>query len=169
MTAADHQKHQGGRGQHPRPLDSVDLHLLALLVENGRMSNTALAHAASIAESTCHTRLAALKESGMVRGVHADVDMAVFGRPLEALVSIRIHPGARHEISDEMRRLAALPQTLDVFFLAGHVDLLLRVAVADAAELRDLVIEQLNRSPRIAGTETSIVMDRTTIRRVALP
>lgn len=147
-----------GRGRRPRQLDAIDLTLLRLLMRNGRMSNAALAAATATAESTSHTRIQSLVDSGVITGFHAEVDPAAIGRPLQALITIRIHPGMRDEIEPQAERLAGLPCVLDVFFTAGHADLVVSVAVPDSHALRDFVLNDLNSHKAIAGTETSVVL-----------
>lgn len=95
----------------------------------------------------------------MVRGVHADVDPAALGRPIQAIIQVQLRPSARPRLRAEASWLAHCAGVLEVFFLAGQRDLLVRVAVADAAELRDFVVNELSMHPEIALTETSMVLE----------
>ncbi|GAA2182340.1 Lrp/AsnC family transcriptional regulator [Brooklawnia cerclae] len=133
--------------------------ILQLLIAHGRMPNAAIAQAASVAESTAHNRVNALTEAGVIRGIHAEVDLAAVGRPIEAMIQVQIQPTARSRLREEAERLANCPGVVEVFFLAGSRDLLVRVAVADAAALRDFVVNELNRWPTVAATETSMVLE----------
>lgn len=140
-------------------MDAVDRVIVQLLTAHGRMSNAAIAQAASIAESTAHVRVNALLESGVIRGIHADVDLAAVGRPIEAMIQVQIQPAARSRLREEAERLAHVPGVVEVFFLAGSRDLLVWVAVADASGLRDFVLNELNRHSEISATETSVVLE----------
>ena len=78
----------------PQPdqgLDTVDLAILRELQRDGRTSNAQLAARAGVAPSTALTRTRALRDRGVVRGVHADVDPARVGRPLQVLIAVRLH------------------------------------------------------------------------------
>lgn len=145
--------------KNPRPLDATDQLILQLLMARGRIPNSALAQAASVAESTAHNRVHALMDSGVIRGVHADVDLAALGRPLEALIQVQIQQGARAELHSEAERLAHCPGVIEVYFLAGARDLLVRVAVPNSAALRDFVLHELNQHGSVASTETSTVLE----------
>jgi DNA-binding Lrp family transcriptional regulator len=138
----------------------IDVQILRLLRENGRMSNSAIATATSTAESTSHARVQALRESGVITGIHADVDVAAMGRPLQALIFVRIHPGARLKLEAQSERISQLPAVLDVFFLGGHYDFVVHVAVPDPAALRAFVIDELSSHKEISGTETSVILER---------
>ncbi|MEL4504775.1 Lrp/AsnC ligand binding domain-containing protein [Luteococcus sp. H138] len=95
----------------------------------------------------------------MITGIHADVDTAALGRPLQALIFIRIHSGSREELEKEADRLAELTPVLHVLFLGGHCDFVVWAALADPAELRKFVLEDLSRDRAIANTETCVIME----------
>ena len=89
-----------------RGLDHIDLELLALLEVDGRMPNNALAERVGIAPSTCLTRIRRLRELGAIRGFHADVDPAWIGRPIQAMIAVRIRSDARDAIGKFAESLA---------------------------------------------------------------
>ena len=123
------------------------------------MSNSRLARAANVAESTAHARVTALIEAGFIRGFRADVDLSLLGASIEALILVKVRPESRVRLRDEAERLAACPGVLEVLFLGGQYDLAVKVAVADPAQLRDFVMNELSRHPEIAGTETCLVLE----------
>ncbi len=154
-----HHAQGGPRSKGPRQLAATDHQIIRLLMENGRMSNAALAAATKTAESTSHARVQALREAGVISGIHAEVDTTAIGRPLQALIFVRIHPGSREELQPETERLAKLPAVLNVFFLGGHYDFVLWVAASNPTELRAFVLHDLSEHRAIASTETSVILD----------
>src|SRR5437763_16523322 len=76
-------------------LDETDRRILRELIADARIPNNALADRVGIAPSTCLGRVRALRESGVIRGYHADVDPAALGPPVQALLSLRSQPPAR--------------------------------------------------------------------------
>ncbi len=142
-----------------RSLDDVDRRLVALLAEQARIPNNALAAAVGIAPSTCLARMRALRENGVIRGYHADVDPAALGRPLQAMIAVRLAAGARERMTAFTDRIRARPEVLEVFFLGGADDFLLHVATADAVGLRDFVVDQLSAHPEVALTETNLIFE----------
>ena len=93
----------------PQPLDDVDRALLAALSENARLSNAKLAERAGIAPSTAVARLRNLRRRGVLRGFHAEVDLAALGRPLQALVAVRLAVHAREQIATFTTTVRQLP------------------------------------------------------------
>lgn len=140
------------------PLDGVDRALLRLLEQDARTPNNALAEQVGIAPSTCLARIRALRERGVIRGYHADVDPAATGHPLQAMISVRLQSDSRGALAAFVERVGRRPEVRDVYFLAGEDDYLLHVATADSGTLRDLVTS-LNEDTDVAGTRTSLIFE----------
>src|SRR3954454_10764405 len=77
--------------KEPLPqLDDVDNALLEALAEDARITNQALAERVGVAPSTALTRLRGLRTRGVIKGFHTEVDLAALGRPLQALIAVRL-------------------------------------------------------------------------------
>ncbi|ADG78362.1 Transcriptional regulator, AsnC family OS=Tsukamurella paurometabola (strain ATCC 8368 / DSM/ CCUG 35730 / CIP 100753 / JCM 10117 / KCTC 9821 / NBRC 16120/ NCIMB 702349 / NCTC 13040) OX=521096 GN=Tpau_1744 PE=4 SV=1 [Tsukamurella paurometabola] len=142
-----------------RPLlDEVDRRILLVLQRDGRVANATLADEVGLAPSTVHTRVRRLVDAGVIRGFYADVDPAAVGRPLRAMISVRLRSTARHRIRQFVESVIDLPPVIDAYFLAGGDDYVLHVAAIDTDDLRHLV-EHLSAREEIAGTNTSLVFE----------
>jgi DNA-binding Lrp family transcriptional regulator len=140
-------------------LDDVDLAILEALAEDARIPNNRLAERLGIAPSTCLARVRALRKSGVLRGFHADVDLAALGRPLQAMVAVRLTVHHREEIEAFTRAVRDLPGVLSVFHVAGVNDYLVWVAAADAQDLREFVVDHLATHRSVAHAETSLIYE----------
>ncbi|WP_427887476.1 Lrp/AsnC family transcriptional regulator [Kribbella sp. GL6] len=150
-------------GPAPRPvpdgLDAVDRQLVRLLTADGRMPNNALAEAVGIAPSTCLTRVRSLRERGVIRGFHADVDLAALGQPLQALIAIRIGAHSRDEIDRFRTKVPRLPGVLSLFHVSGANDYLLHVSASTPDALREFVLDHLTADPAVTHAETSLIFE----------
>lgn len=143
----------------PAPLDALDRRLLTELAEDGRITNSALARRLGIAESTCLQRVRSLRERGVITGVHADIDLAALGYPIQAVIKVRLGSHNRDHVASFHQTLARVPGALRIFHVGGEDDYLIHVAVASTTELRDLVLEHLNVHPVVRHTETQLVFE----------
>src|ERR1700749_5257133 len=139
-------------------LDEPDRRIVLELARDARLPNNTLARLAGIAPSTCLGRVRALRERGVIRGYHADVDPAALGRPLQAMIAVRLQSHPRRRVRAFVAEGAGLPEVLNVFFLAGKDDFLLHVAAASTASLRDFV-ETLSSHEDVSYTETSLIFE----------
>jgi DNA-binding Lrp family transcriptional regulator len=155
----------GGAGRRApsndiRPVvDQVDVRILAALVEDARLPNNALAARGGVAPTTCLGGVRALRERGVVRGYHADVDPAAFGRPIQAMIAVRLQSNARSHIPAFMTKIAQLPEVLNVYFLGGANDFLVHIAATGTENLRDFVVVNLSGNPDVALTETNLIFE----------
>jgi DNA-binding Lrp family transcriptional regulator len=143
----------------PDDLDDIDRALLAALVADGRMTNAALAARVGIAESTCLARVRALRRSGVITGIHAQVDPAALGLPIQAVIKVRLSSHSPHQVLRFHDRLATIPGVLTAFHVAGGDDYLLHVAVANPEALRSFILENLTVQPGVSQTETQLVVE----------
>jgi len=148
-------------------LDALDAAIVRQLADDARVPNNVLAARLGIAPSTCHGRVRSLFERGVIRGVHADIDQGKIGRPLQAMISVRLRPHARGHLPAFAQGMAELPEVLNVFFLAGADDFLVHVAAAGSDELREFVVVHLSSNQDVAMTETSLIFDHVRGRSVA--
>lgn len=149
-------------------LDPTDAQILQLLAVDGRMPNSALAARVGIAPSTCLGRVRSLRERGILRGFAADIDPAALGYPIQAMISIRMQPHARDQLSSFMDRLMELPAVLNAFLLGGTADFVVHVAAASVERLRELVIDELNTNPAVAASETNLIFQYRRAQRIPI-
>ncbi len=140
-------------------LDAVDLAILEHLSIDARLPNNRLAERVGLAPSTCLARVRALREAGVVRGFHAEIDLGALGRPLQAMIAVRLAVHTRAQIDDFTEHVRALPGVLSIFHMSGQTDYLVWVAAADAHDLREFVVDHLATHPATAHAETSLIYE----------
>jgi DNA-binding Lrp family transcriptional regulator len=143
----------------PSSIDRVDMAILESVAADARVSNQRIAERVGIAPSTSLARLRSLRERGVIRGFHAEVNLAALGRPLQALVAVRLAVHAREQIDAFTRTVSQVPGVLMVFHLTGVTDYLVWVAAADPQDLREFVVDHLATHPSVAHAETSLIYE----------
>jgi DNA-binding Lrp family transcriptional regulator len=142
-----------------KAIDRIDAAILESLAADARISNQRIAERVGIAPSTSLARLRALRTRGIIRGYHAEVDLAALGRPLQALIAVRLAVHAREQIDAFTTAVSELPGVLMVFHLTGVTDYLVWVAAADPQDLRGFVVDHLVTHPAVAHAETSLIYE----------
>jgi DNA-binding Lrp family transcriptional regulator len=140
-------------------VDATDRAILELVAADARITNQRLAETVGVAPSTALGRLRSLRQRGVIRGFHAEVDLAALGRPLQALIAVRLAVHAREQIDAFTSAVRALPGVLMVFHLTGVTDYLVWVAATDAQDLREFVVDHLATHPSVAHAETSLIYE----------
>jgi len=159
VTGAAAAKKVRSRVREDVRLDEVDREILRILAADARTPNNILAAEVGVAPSTCLMRVRRLQDVGVIRGFHAEVAPEALGRPLQAIVSVRLQAHARARIGSFTQRFAALPGVLNVFFLAGVNDFQIHLAARSPDDLRDFVVKNLSACRDVATTETNLIFE----------
>ncbi|GAA3080276.1 Lrp/AsnC family transcriptional regulator [Pseudonocardia yunnanensis] len=140
-------------------LDELDKAILAELQADARRTNRDVAAAVGVSPTTALDRTRALRERGVIRGAILDLDLGKIGRPVQALIAVRIRPPSRRNIDAFRNWVSTLPETIGVFVVTGGEDFLIHVAVADNENLYAFVIDRLTERPEVADVRTSVVYE----------
>jgi DNA-binding Lrp family transcriptional regulator len=140
-------------------LDAIDRALLRELENDARQTNRELAAAVGVVPSTSLLRVRALRERGVIGGYRAEVNLAAVGRPVQALIQVRIRPPSRPVISAFREWAGQLPETIGLFVTAGGWDFLIHVAVPDNDGLYAIVIDRLTQRREVADVNTSVIYE----------
>jgi DNA-binding Lrp family transcriptional regulator len=138
-------------------MDEVDSAIIRELQLDARQPNQEIARKVGIAPSTCLERTRLLRQRGVIRGYHADIDLAALNRGVQALVAAQVRPLSRKVIETFQSSVAALPEVLAVFTLAGSDDFIIHVTAPDIDHLHAFLIDRVTSRREIVGFRTSIV------------
>ncbi|MGH8809910.1 MAG: Lrp/AsnC family transcriptional regulator, partial [Noviherbaspirillum sp.] len=77
-------------------LDAIDLKLLNLLQDDGRISNLELAEKVFLSPSACLRRVRLLEEAGMISRYSAVLNPAALGLEVDAFVQVTMRRDVEH-------------------------------------------------------------------------
>jgi DNA-binding Lrp family transcriptional regulator len=96
----------------------------------------------------------------MLRGTHAEVDLASLGWPLEALLFVQVAKLEAQRVDRFVRETASVSEVRNVFLISGHFDLVVHVVARDTEHLKDIISENFSRHASVIRVETSVVFSR---------
>jgi len=138
-------------------LDDLDRRIIAELMVQGRLPNNLLAERVGVAASTALLRTRRLEEAGVITGYRAGVDPTALGFDLQALISVRVRPGARADLPTLFDHLRQQPGVQSVAFVSGDFDFVLHIYAANTSALREFVTGVLSSDPRVESTHTALI------------
>lgn len=121
------------------------------------MAQTDIAKAVGLAPSAVLERMRKLEARGVITGYVALVDPHVVDQRMLAFVAVRTNA-----VGDEERevagRLAAIPEVLEVHYVAGEDCLMLKMRARDAEHIGQLLRNQVGAVRGVQSTRTTIVL-----------
>ena len=140
-------------------LDRIDRKILHELQRDATVPIAQLAARVGLSQTPCWKRVQKLELAGIILGRVALVDPARIGLGLMVFVEVSApdhSPAWRERFAGVV---ASLPEVLDVFRMAGDVDYLLRVVVADMASF-DAFYQSLTARIDLKAVTSKFTMER---------
>ena len=150
-------------------LDRYDRRILALLQEEGRISNQDLAERIGLSPSPCLRRVRSLEESGFVVGYRAMLDAKTLGLSLMALIYISMDRHTPERFANFEAKVSELPEILECLLITGQdADYQLKAVVSDMDAYQELLLNRITRIQGVTGVHSSFVLRRV-VDKTALP
>lgn len=149
-------------------LDALDLRILDLLQQQGRLTMTELGERIGLSTSPCSQRVKRLEQAGVIQGYHAKVDPLAVGQTLLVFVEITLSEKSEQIFKKVRDELAHIPEVLECHLVSGSFDYLVKARLAGMADYRQLLGSMLKRIPVAAQSNSYVVMEEIK-ESVALP
>ncbi len=140
-------------------LDRYDLHILAELQKDGRLTNNELSERIALSPSQCSRRRSRLEGEGYIRGYQAQLDREKLGLDLLIIISVTLATHNRDNAQRFARLVNSLPEVLEAYSLTGEMDYHLKVATRGLSHLSQFVNDVLLPHESVQHVKTSIVLN----------
>ena len=134
-------------------IDELDLKLLALLSENGRISSAEMARIVGTSERTVSNHVTNLIENDVISLVGI-VNRQFFGYEVVADIFCQVEGADMEETAKEIGKF---PEVSYVAISFGERDISVQVMCKSTKEVQDFVLKKLSRVPGVSRTTTVIV------------
>src|SRR3989442_1584882 len=128
-------------------LDRIDLKILRLLQNNGRLTNAELAQLVAVSPATCHRRTQRLFEEGFVSHVRAVMAPQKIDMGALVMVGVVLDRSTPDSFAAFEKAVAKLKFILDCHLVAGDFDYFLKIRVRDMADFNRIHGEKLIALP----------------------
>ncbi|HYC03831.1 MAG TPA: Lrp/AsnC ligand binding domain-containing protein [Azospirillaceae bacterium] len=140
-------------------LDRIDLNILRILQEDGRLANVELARRVNLSPTPCLERVRRLERDGFIRGYAALLDPGLLERGLMAFIEVRLDRTTPDVFQIFADAVARLDEIQECHMVAGGFDYLIKVRVADMAAYRAFLGDKLSSIQGVSQTHTYMVME----------
>jgi len=121
-----------------RNLDDIDLEILALLQNNGRMTNRSLAEAVGLSPSPCLERVRRLEDAGFISRYMAVIDIEKLYAPVSIMAQITLGHQSKGQQAKVEEHLTNLSAIVALYEVSGDCDYVARIVTATIADYQQL-------------------------------
>lgn len=118
-------------------MDRTDRKILAILQGDASLPVAEIAARVNLSQTPCWRRIQKLEREGVIARRVALIDPDAIGLGLSVFVEIEAADHSPKWLARFAEAVAALPEVMEVYRMAGDVDYLLRVAVGSMADYDD--------------------------------
>jgi Lrp/AsnC family transcriptional regulator, leucine-responsive regulatory protein len=148
-------------GQEVFEPDAIDLQILSVLQDHGRIALTKLAEQVGLSAPSVIERVKKLEDLGVLTGYHAAVDARKLGKDVTAFIGVSI--GDPRTIWVFEQTVEQLDDILECHHVTGEHTVLLKVKTHNTATLESL-IRTIRMIDGVIRTETMVVLSTHTER-----
>ncbi|MGI8931864.1 MAG: Lrp/AsnC family transcriptional regulator [Sphingomicrobium sp.] len=130
-----------------RKIDQLDRRILEILQADATLPVATIAARVGLSQTPCWRRIQRMRSDGVIQATVALVKPEAIGLGLTVFISVQAPAHSTEWLSAFTEVVSALPQVLEVYRMAGEVDYLLRVAVADMAAFDDFYRSLIDSVP----------------------
>lgn len=138
-------------------LDEISLKILKILQEKARIPNIDVARQVEMAPSAVLERIRKMERQGIIDGYEVRLNPEQFDRRQIAFILVRTR-----SVGDQPRigeQLATIPEVQEVHYVDGEDCYLVKVRVADTAELATVIREKIAAVEEVVATRTTTVLN----------
>jgi Lrp/AsnC family transcriptional regulator, leucine-responsive regulatory protein len=147
-------------------LDEVNLRILNILREDGRISMAALAERVYISRASVYSRVEQMVSAGVITGFSARVDPERVGLSVCALVFVTVHPQSWHRFREGILQM---PDVEYCCITTGEHDAMLLVRSVDISGVHDFVTGVVAARPEVKAVVSVVVLDEVVRKSFLLP
>ncbi|MCE6989921.1 Lrp/AsnC ligand binding domain-containing protein [Dyadobacter sp. CY323] len=147
-------------------IDSTDLRILSLLIENAALPYTEIGKRVFVSGGTVHVRMKKLEQMGIVKGSQLVIDPAKLGWDISAFLGIYLDKSSLYE--QVATALEGIPEVVNIHYTTGIYSIFLKIVCRDTGHLREILHDKIQKVSGIQRTETFISLEERINRSIPL-
>ena len=139
-------------------LDHMDIAILRVLQQNGRISNADLAERIGLSPSSCSRRLDLLEKAGVISGYYAHISHKALDYKMMVIVHISLSGQFAKTLSEFEAAVKRIPNILACYLMSGEYDYILRIACKDLEDYERIHRDWVSALPHVVKIVSSFAL-----------
>ncbi|MEX6625912.1 Lrp/AsnC family transcriptional regulator [Tenacibaculum salmonis] len=139
-------------------LDAIDLQLINELQTDAKQSIKQLSQKVNLSITPTHERIKKIESRGIIKKYVAIVDAELINRSLIVYCQITLLKHQESDFKEFEKHINSLDEVMDVSYIAGGYDFLLKVIVRDIQEYENFILKKMSQLKIISNIQSSFVI-----------
>jgi Lrp/AsnC family transcriptional regulator for asnA, asnC and gidA len=156
---------EGNQGENYQ-FDNLDKQILNILIKDATVPFTDIAKELVVSGGTIHVRIKKLKELGVIKGAHYEVDPSKIGYDITAFMGIYLEKGS--EYHDALSKFKKINEVVELHYTTGAYSMFAKIVCKDTIHLRTILNEKIQAIKGVQRTETFISLEQSIRREIVI-
>jgi Lrp/AsnC family leucine-responsive transcriptional regulator len=139
-------------------IDKIDLQILKILQENGRITNLQLSNEIGLSPAPTLERVRKLENSEYIKSYHALVDEEKLGLGIKTFIQVSLDFHKNNTIQIFLEEIQKIKEVTECHHVTGQCDFLLKVYVSNIKAYEQLIMEKISRISVVKTFHTMMIM-----------
>lgn len=139
-------------------LDKLDLKILKILQENGRITNIQLSNEIGLSPAPTLERVRKLESNGFIESYHAVANPQSLGLGVNTFIQVSLNWHKNDAINNFIEKINNIPEVIECHHITGAADFILKVMVKDINAYERLILDQLSKIEEIGHLQTMMIL-----------
>ena len=144
-----------------KEIDSIDLKILRILQDEGRISNLDLSKKIEMSPPPTLRRVRDLEDNGYIDGFRANLDPSKLGYDLVAWIFVSLKNQNEESLGSFEKLVWGLEPIRECFMLNGEIDFILKCVVKNMNEFNNFLTTHVTSNENILSVKTAFVIKNT--------
>lgn len=138
--------------------DKIDLQILKLLQENGRITNLQLSHEIGLSPAPTLERVRKLENAGLIKSYHAVVDEELLGLGIKTFIQIQLDFHRDNAIETFVDEVKQIKEVTECHHVTSGCDFILKIYVKDIKAYERLIMDKISKISVIKTFQTMMIL-----------
>ena len=139
-------------------LDPIDLQLITALQEDGKQSIKQLADQVNLSITPTHERIKRMEANGVIEKYVALVNPKALGKNIIVYCQVTLVKHQEVNFKKFEDYVAEMDEILEVSYIAGAYDFLLKIILEDMNDYQNFVLKKLSKLEIISNMQSSFII-----------
>ena len=145
-------------GSYYDKLDEIDLKIIRILQEDGRMTNLELSAKIGLSPGPTLERVKKLEKSKVIEGFHARLNKKKVGLGVSVMIQVSLSRQVENVINKFINKIMKINEIVECYQITGNADYLIKVVVADIPAFEKLIADKFSKFDEIGQMHTMLII-----------